>query len=144
MAYVNNWLHCVWGTKNRVPFLRRQIKQDLLDHIRKNAKEKGIYIDIINGHLEHMHCLLRLSPDQTLSKVLQLIKGESSFWINKAGLTAQKFEWADEYYAASVSEKDIHIVRKYIRMQEQHHSTKCWDKEYNDLLKKHGNGEQQG
>jgi hypothetical protein len=32
----------------------------------------------------------------------QLIKGESSYWINKNSLVKGSFEWADEYYAVSV------------------------------------------
>jgi len=51
---------------------------------------------------------------------MQLIKGESSFWINKNKLTARKFEWQDEYFAVSVSESVVDKVgiiskiRKYI------------------------------
>ena len=96
MAYIKNWLHCVWGTKNRVPYLTGRFISDLINHIKINTKEKGIYIDTINGHKEHMHCLISLDPDQTLSKVMQLIKDESSYWINKNILTKNKFEWAVE------------------------------------------------
>jgi REP element-mobilizing transposase RayT len=121
MAYVNNWIHCVWGTKNRVPFLNDQLKSDLINHIRTNTKQKGIFIDTINGYSDHIHCLLSLGPDQTLSKTIQLIKGESSFWINKNKLIRYKFAWAVEYYAASVSESHISKVRDYITNQELHH-----------------------
>ncbi|MCX6303123.1 MAG: transposase, partial [Bacteroidia bacterium] len=58
---------------------------------------KGIYIDIINGHHEHIHCLISLDPEMSLSKVIQLIKGESSFWINRNKLTKFRFELDDEY-----------------------------------------------
>jgi len=83
MSYVRIWLHCVWGTKNRIPFLNNSNKQKILNHIKENAIHKNIYIDFINGHREHVHCSISLNADQTLSKVMQLIKGESSFWINK-------------------------------------------------------------
>jgi len=46
---------------------------------------------------------------------MQLIKGESSFWINKNNLTKTNFEWADEYYAVSISESHINKVRDYIK-----------------------------
>jgi putative transposase len=138
MAYVKNLLHCVWGTKSKIPFLKGMMKMEMIDHIRTNAKEKNIHIDFINGHLEHIHCLIRLSPDQTLSKVIQLIKGESSYWINKTGITDYKFEWADEYFAASVGEKDLSGVRAYIKNQEEHHRIKSWDEEYAEYLSLHG------
>jgi len=144
MAYVKNWLHCVWGTKNRYPFLKGSIKNELLSHIRANANEKGIYIDFINGHVQHIHCLIRLSPDQTLAKVIQLIKGESSFWMNKTGMTSNKFEWAVEYFAASVGEKDLPKVRGYIKNQEEHHRKKSWEEEYNEYLSVHGFDNSQG
>ena len=138
MSYVKNWLHCVWGTKYKHPFPGKQFKDAILDHIRANAKEKDIYIDIINGHSEHLHCLLSLSPDQSLSKVIQLIKGESSYWINRSGLTKYKFAWAVEYFAVSVSESHLKIVRRYIKNQEEHHRKKTWDEEYNQFIAEYG------
>ena len=99
---------------------------------------KGIYIDNMDGHLEHLHCLISLNPDQSLSKVIQLIKGESSFWINKNKLTKFKFEWAIEYFAVSVSESHVPIVRKYILKQEEHHRKQTWEEEYNEFLNKYG------
>jgi len=138
MAYVKNWLHCVWGTKSRVPFLTKEIKKAVLDHIRENAKSKGIYIDIIDGHVQHLHCLISLHQDHALSNVMQLIKGESSFWINKNRITRHKFEWAVEYYAVSVSESHVPRVRNYIRNQEMHHRKKTWEEEYEEYLVKYG------
>ena len=134
MSYVKNWLHCVWGTKNRIPFLNQEIRIKVINHIKENSREKGIYIDSINGHKEHLHCLISLDPDQSLSKVLMLIKGESSFWINKNRLTDYKFEWAEDYYGISVSGSHLNKVREYIRNQEEHHRSKSWEEEYNELI----------
>jgi REP element-mobilizing transposase RayT len=134
MAYVKNWLHCVWGTKSRTPFLTAEKKLQIINHIKTNAKSKTIYIDCINGHLDHVHCLISLNPDQSLSKVIQLIKGESSFWINKNGIINSKFEWADEYFGISVGESELHRVREYIRNQEEHHRLRTWEEEYNEFI----------
>ena len=46
--------------------------------IKENAKKKEIYIDSINGHTEHLHCLFSLNGDMSIAKAMQLIKGESS------------------------------------------------------------------
>jgi len=83
MAYIRIWIHCVWGTKNRIAFLTKENKRTIINHIRENARTKDIYIDFINGSKEHLHCIISLNQDQNISKVMQLIKGESSFWINK-------------------------------------------------------------
>lgn len=138
MPYVKNWLHCVWGTKNRTPFLTGETKFEMISHIRNNAKAKGIYLDFVNGHTEHLHCLLALSPDQSLSKVMQLIKGEASNWINKNALTKSRFEWAEEYFGVSVSESHLPKVRGYIKNQEEYHKRKTWEEEYNEFLKEYG------
>jgi len=138
MPYVKNWLHCVWGTKNKVGYLTSNIKVEVIRHILLNAREKSIYIDIINGYTQHIHCLLSLNHDMSLSKTMQLIKGESSHWINKNSLTTHKFEWADEYYGVSISESHLNRVRAYIRNQEIHHKVKTWDEEADDFIRKYG------
>jgi REP element-mobilizing transposase RayT len=138
MAYIRIWIHCVWGTKKRIPFLNQTNKDVIINHIKANAKEKGIYLDFIIGHQEHIHCILSLNADQTLSKSIQLLKGESSFWINKNNLCPGKFEWSDEYFAVSVSESQINSVREYIKNQEKHHSIKSWDEEFKEFMDKYG------
>lgn len=69
---------------------------------------------------------------------MQLIKGESSFWINKNKLTKEKFEWQDEYFAVSVSESIIDKVRDYIKYQETHHKKKTFQEEYDEIISKFG------
>ena len=116
------YIHCVWGTKRRARVLKQIVLDKLLEHIKRNAKIKGIHIVEINGYMNHIHCLLSLEEEQPISKVMQLIKGESSFWMNKTKLTQYKFRWAEEYFAASVSPTDLVMIRKYIRNQPRHHS----------------------
>lgn len=138
MAFVKVMVHAVWGTKNRAKLLTKEIRPILFDHIKDNARSKEIYIDTINGFTEHVHILFGLNADLSLSKTLQLIKGESSFWVNKNKIIPLKFEWADEYFAASVSESNIDKVRDYIRNQEEHHKTITFAEEYEEFIKKYG------
>jgi putative transposase len=81
--------------------------------------------------------LISLGADQTLQKVMQLIKGESSFWVNKQQLIEEKFEWQDEYFAVSVSESVIDKVRNYIKNQENHHRKKSYREEYDEFISKY-------
>ncbi len=97
MALVRIWVHAVWGTKNRYPYFVDNVKEKVIQHIKENARKKEIFIDCINGHRDHLHCLLGLNAEMSISKGMQLIKGESAFWINKEKVTKSKFEWADEY-----------------------------------------------
>jgi REP element-mobilizing transposase RayT len=139
MAYVKVYIHFVWSTKNREPYFKtKELRQQVWQHIRENAIKKGIFIDFINGYAEHCHCLVSLGIDQTIQKTMQLIKGESAFWINKNELTEPKFEWQDEYFAVSVSESILDKVRNYIKNQEKHHIRKTFQEEYDEFMVKYG------
>jgi putative transposase len=138
MPWVKVWLHFVWSTHNRTPFLSDDVRVRVFNHIRENARKKDIYIDLINGYLDHVHALISLGTDQTLASVMQLVKGESSFWINKNGLTKTKFAWQDEYFVASVSPSSIEKVRRYIANQERHHALVSFDQELDGMLSRAG------
>jgi len=118
--------------------LHPQIRSKVLDHIKSNAKEKNIYLDTIGGYVDHVHTLISLGSDQTIAKVAQLLKGESSHWINHQSLLRKKFEWQDEYFAVSVSESMVNKVRGYISGQEEHHRKKSFAEEYQALLHNYG------
>ena len=85
-------------------------------HQRECGRKRN-FIEMVNGYSDHCHCLISLSSDQNIEKVVQLIKGESSFWINKNNLTKEKFRWQDEYFAVSVSESMVENVKNYIKNQ---------------------------
>src|SRR3972149_8587507 len=122
MSWVRVWIHLVFSTKNKEPFLQTgEIRKKVFQHIKQNAEEKRIWLDCINGYHDHAHCLISLNKDQSISKIAQLIKGESSNWINKNNIIKSKFIWQDDYWATSVSESHIKEVRKYILEQEEHH-----------------------
>ena len=139
MPFIKVYIHFVWATKNRKPFLEtKEIRQQVWQHILENAREKGIFIDVVNGYADHCHCLVSLGVDQNIQKIVQLIKGEASFWINKNKLTQQKFEWQKQYFAISVSESQLTKVRNYIKNQEEHHRKKTFQEEYEEFVRKYG------
>ncbi len=138
MPFVKIWIHAVWATKRREKLLNKEIRPAVFEHIHQNALKKEILMDCVNGHIEHVHCLFRLKNDQTISKVMQLIKGESSFWVNKQKLIKSNFEWQDEYFAVSVSESQVNTVRRYIQNQETHHGKKTFQQEYDAFIEKYG------
>jgi len=139
MSWVRVYIHIVFSTKNREPFLNSSsLRKSVFQHIKQNASEKGIWLDCVNGYQEHTHCLISLGKEQTISKVAQLIKGESSFWINKNKLTKQKFNWQDDFWAVGVSESHLKAVRNYIYEQETHHKTVPFSQEVDTFMKKHG------
>ncbi len=130
----------MWSTKNRISMINNDLKPILLNHIKENSKKKNIFLDFQNCVSDHIHLLINLHPDQKLSDVIQLIKGESSYWINKKNLSKTKFEWQDEYIAVSVSESIVNKVRDYIKNQEEHHKKLTFMDEYNEFIRKYGFG----
>ena len=83
MSYVTIWVHLVFSTKNREPWLNKDIRYDVHKHIMENCKKKEIFLQAINGYTEHIHCLISLGKEQSIAEISQLIKGESSFWKTK-------------------------------------------------------------
>ena len=138
MPYIKIWIHSVWNTKSQQPLLTKEIQQKLFQHVKEYARTKSIFIDCINGSIEHVHCLISLGGEQSISKVMNLLKGESSHWVNEQKLTDGKFEWQDDYFAVSVSESVVEKVRKYILNQESHHRKVTFKEEYEEFMKKYG------
>ncbi len=137
MPFIKIYIHLVFSTKNRVPHLNTfDLRIKVWKHIKENASEKKIFLDMVNGYSDHCHCLISLGSHQTVEKVVQLLKGESSYWINKNQLTPEKFSWQDEYFAVSVSESKVDAVRNYIKNQEKHHQKKGFAEEYQEFLEK--------
>lgn len=135
MSYIKIYIHAVWATKDRFPYLKDEIRSKVLDHLCENARLKNIHIDHINGYLEHLHALISMGADQSIANIMNLLKGESSFWINKQNWIKAKFAWQDEYFAVSVSESQLDAVRQYIRNQPTHHHKKTFQQEYDEFMR---------
>ena len=103
-----------------------------------NASAKGIMLVEVNGYKDHAHCLFSLSKEISISKTIQLIKGESSHWVNKNNICKVKFSWQDDYWAVSVSESHIESVQRYIQNQEDHHRKKSFEEEVGAFMEKYG------
>ena len=139
MSWIRVWIHVVFTTKKRKPFLNnKEVREKVFAHIKQNAKKKGIKLDEINGYKDHVHCLIAVNKDLSISETIRLIKGESSFWINKNAIVNSKFSWQDDYWAVSVSESHLPRVKAYIQNQEEHHKKKSFEEEVEQFMKKYG------
>ncbi|NBC03843.1 MAG: transposase [Bacteroidetes bacterium] len=139
MSWTRVWIHMVFTTYRRKQFLHQEeIRFKMFKHIKENAEQKGIWLDCVNGYSEHVHCLISLGKEQIISKIAQLIKGESSYWINRTGFLDYKFSWQDDFWAVSVSESHLVAVRKYIHQQEEHHRKVSFKEEIDLFKEKYG------
>lgn len=69
------WVHVVFSTKGRIPFLNWHIRGTVCEWIKKEAGHQGIYVDIVNGYRDHLHVLLKLKTTQNVADVVFWIKG---------------------------------------------------------------------
>ena len=84
---------------------------------------------------DHVHVLFGMRPTQSISDLLQDIKGSSSLWINKKQLVRGKFSWQEGYGAFSYGKSQINDVVQYIKNQEIHHKKRTFADEYLEFLK---------
>jgi REP element-mobilizing transposase RayT len=110
-------------------------KDELYKYITGIIQTQKHKLIIINGVADHVHILLGYRPHQSLSDLLQDIKGSSSKWINEKKFTRSKFAWQEGYGAFSYSHSHLSKVINYIKEQEQHHKKITFMEEYKSFLK---------
>ena len=129
MSWIRIWVHIVFTTKCHEAWLSKEIRSKLFVHIMVNARKKEIWLDRIGGYNDHVHCLISMRGEQSISKIAQLIKGESSNWLNKNYFRQGKENWQDDFWAVSCCESQLNKLRKYIENQEKHHDNLTFEKE---------------
>lgn len=89
----------------------------------------------INSMPDHIHMLVGMRPNQSVSSLIQNIKSESTKWINREKLCNPFFAWQGGFGAFSYSKSHLPEVIKYIQNQEAHHSKENFLDEYQRFLK---------
>ena len=118
--------------------IRKTWREELYRYITGIVQNHGHKVLAINGMPDHVHLFFGMRPTQSLSDLMQAIKGDSSKWINEKQLAYGRFSWQEGYGAFSYSKSHVQNVIQYIRNQEQHHRTRTFIEEYHDLLEKFG------
>lgn len=130
-------LYVVFSTKYRKPLLDDAWRDDLFAYIGGTVEEHKATLLKSGGIEDHVHLLLRIHPEYAISKTIQLLKANSSAWINRMKKTRAKFEWQRGYGAFSVSQSMSSSVKQYISRQRQHHACRTFEDEYLEMLRKH-------
>jgi REP element-mobilizing transposase RayT len=134
-SYTKIWIHAIWATKERAPFIHSDIESKIYQYILEQLREQGCPVRIVNGMPDHIHCLFLLSREKSIAEVIKQIKGSSSYFINQNNLTTEKFSWQTGYASYSVSESVVENVFQYIKNQKQHHQKKTFQQEHDAFLK---------
>lgn len=135
-TYTNLLYHVVFSTKERLPFIKNDIKPRLYEYIGGTIRGIGGICLEIGGVTDHVHLLVKLKPTLDVSKFLQDLKPNVTNWARRE--IQPKFEWQNGYGAFTVGESQIESVRRYIQNQEAHHKKVDFEEEFKDLLRKAG------
>ncbi|MCK6614089.1 MAG: IS200/IS605 family transposase [Ignavibacteriaceae bacterium] len=136
-TYTQLYIHIIFATKTRMGVISPQWKEDLYKYISGIIKNRKQKLYIINGMSDHIHILVSMSPDLSVSDLVRDVKAVSSKYINENKLVAGRFEWQRGFGAFSVSPSKLESVIDYIKDQEEHHRIKSFREEYEWLLKAH-------
>ena len=116
--------HLVWITKYRKPVLRGEVAKRLRELVRQTCATLEVYI--LSGHVatDHVHLLVSVPPQMSVSDLMQRIKGRSSRKMLQefSELNRQlwgRHIWARGYFAASSGNVTDEVIKQYIESQGQ-------------------------
>jgi REP element-mobilizing transposase RayT len=135
-TYTNLLTHIIFSTKDRLPYLRDDCRQDVFAYMGGIVRElKGIALNV-NGANDHAHMLIRLPAALSTAKAVDIVKTNSSRWIHEQRVLHRTFSWQAGYSAFSVSESKAEGVSRYIANQEAHHQKVSFQEELIAFLKR--------
>ena len=135
-TYTQIHIQAIFAVKKRTGLIQKGWKDELYKYITGIVQGHTHKLLAINGMPDHLHVFFGMRPIQSLSDLMQDIKGSSSKWINKKRFIKGKFEWQSGYGAFSYSRSQVREVIAYIENQEVHHHKITFLEEYKSFLEK--------
>lgn len=135
-TYTQIHIQAVFAVQNRACIINKNWEDELYKYITGIIQKNNHKLLAINGMPDHVHVFFGFRPTQSLSDLMQDIKGDSSRWINKMGFLRSRFSWQEGYGAFSYSKSHVQNVIRYINNQKEHHRKKTFTEEYLDMLRK--------
>ena len=115
-------LHLVWITKYRKSILTGDVARRVRDLIREICRSEDV--DILKGHVskDHVHLLVSIAPKVTISRLVQRIKGKSSYKLLNEFSHLRKAYWgrhlwARGYFCCSSGNVTDDVIKSYIEQQ---------------------------
>jgi REP element-mobilizing transposase RayT len=136
-SYTSCFIHYIFSTKNREPFIRGEVKERLWPYIAGISRHKRMKALSVGGLEDHVHVLMSLPASISVAEAAQLIKGNSSRWVHESFPWLKDFAWQTGYGAFSLGVSLVPDTVAYIENQEAHHRVTGFEEEYVAFLKKH-------
>jgi putative transposase len=134
-TYSQIHIQFVFAAKFRKALISPLWKNELHRYITGIIQNKTHKMLQINTMPDHLHMLIGFRPNENMSQLIQVVKSESTKFINDQKFTQRPFVWQEGFGAFSYSKSHVHDVIKYIQNQEQHHSKQTFLEEYLAFLK---------
>lgn len=133
-TYTQIHIQAVFSVQNRECVILKSWRDELFKYITGIVQNNKHKLLAINGMPDHVHLLFGLRPAQSVSDLMQDIKGSSSKWINEKRFIKSRFSWQEGYGAFSYSKSELPDVINYINNQREHHRKKTFTEEYLEML----------
>jgi REP element-mobilizing transposase RayT len=104
-------------------------------YIGKLVNATGCKVIIAGGTSDHVHIVCLLKNDQTISRLVEEVKRNSSRWIKSIDERYNTFSWQAGYAAFSISQSVVEKTIEYVRNQKEHHQKVSFHDEYIQFLK---------
>jgi len=138
-SHAQIYLHLVFSTKERRPFLRdHDLRNRLHEYVGGACRDLGCPSIRVGGFDDHIHVACRFGRTITIADLIRELKRESSKWIKDKGRGVAHFQWQAGYGAFSVSPSHVARLKEYIENQETHHAKESFQDEFRRLLKLYG------
>lgn len=119
------FLHLVWCTWDRQPWVTPMIERRVYRNIESEAQGLGCTVLALNGMPDHVHLLVSFPTTLTIADLVKQVKGVSSHFINEtlqfAAQPGTAFKWQGSYGAFTVSRWDVEKIMNYVKRQKEHH-----------------------
>lgn len=119
--------HIVFCPKYHRRVLRGKVAIRLYELFRECCQMNDWTAHEINIQKTHVHLLIQINPRNSVSHVMQYIKGGSSRVIRKEFPELQEFLWGDSfwsdgYFAENVGKINESVIKNYIKNQRENKS----------------------
>ena len=133
-TYTQIHLHLIFAVQNRQSLIGDSWAEQLYQYITGIVQTNKHKMIIINGMPDNLHVAIGMRPTQSLSDLMQDIKGGSSKWINDNKFVQGKFQWQEGFGAFSYNKSSLPKLIDYIKNQKEHHRKKTFLQEYKGFL----------
>jgi REP element-mobilizing transposase RayT len=137
-TFTHHLFHVVFSTKQRRPWLNEGIRPRLYQYLAGVARRKQGAVLCAGGTEDHVHLLVSLQPNVSVSAFVGALKANSSRWLAREPGGTGGFAWQAGYSSFTVSRSNAKSVAAYIARQRENHSKLSFPAELAKLLRKHG------